>query len=122
MHELSIAESLFELCRERLPAGHRLATVQIDVGELSSVEPELLRFAWQAVVAGSVHAAATLAITWHRAEQLCPRCGEIAERQAGSWLRFCPRCLDPLSVRGGDQLDLVAITTLPQPAVLEVSP
>ncbi|MBZ0151199.1 MAG: hydrogenase maturation nickel metallochaperone HypA [Planctomycetes bacterium] len=121
MHELSIAESLFELCRERLPAGHRLATVQIDVGELSSIEPELLRFAWQAVVAGSPHTDAALQITWHRAEQLCPRCGEVAERQPGSWLRFCPLCLEPLSVRGGDQLDLVAITTIPLPADLEVS-
>lgn len=113
MHELSIAEALLALCRERLPAGERLATVHVAVGELASLEPELLRFAWQALVTGTPHADATLAIAWHAAEQRCADCGDVAERQPGSWLRLCPTCRSPLQVTGGDQLDLLRIETSP---------
>ena len=49
MHELSIALRLVELVEEQL-AGEPLATavtaVDIRVGELSSVVPEALQFAW----------------------------------------------------------------------------
>lgn len=109
MHELSIAQELLRLCQQRLPAGQCLGTVRIDVGELAAVEPELLQFAWQAVTAGTPHAAAALAIRWHPARQHCGACGEVAERQPGSWLRLCPRCQLPLQVVGGDELDLVEV-------------
>lgn len=115
MHELSIAQALLDLCRQRLDAGRQLGTVRIAVGELAAVEPDLLRFAWQAVTAGSVHATAELAIEWHAAEQHCGSCGEIAERQPGSWLRLCPQCQHPLVVRGGEQLDLLGVTAAPVP-------
>ena len=116
MHELSIAEALLALCRERLPAGERLTTMHIAIGELASLEPELLRFAWQAVTVGTAHATAQLAISWHAAQQHCSSCGEIAERQPGTWLRLCPECQQPLVVRGGEQLDLLGVTFTPTPA------
>lgn len=109
MHELSIAESLLELCRRRLLAGQRLVHVRIEVGELAAVEPQLLRSAWTAVVAGTAHAAAVLQIEWRPAEQHCVACGVVAERQPGSWLRLCPHCRQPLAVRGGAELDLIAV-------------
>ncbi len=111
MHELSIAEALLGLCRDRTPAGERLVRVAVAVGELASLEPDLLRFAWQAVVAGTPHVAAVLDVEFCAAEQRCPRCGPIGERQPGTWLRLCPHCGSPLHVRGGDQLDLVRVTT-----------
>lgn len=109
MHELSIAEELLRLCRLRLAAGQRLATVHVVVGELAAVEPELLQFAWQAVIAGTPHAAAALSVTWQAAQQHCGACGEVADRQPGSWLRLCPHCRGPLQVLGGDELDLLAV-------------
>lgn len=111
MHELSIAQELIRLCELRVPAGRRLTTVRIAVGELASVEPEQLEFAWQAVVAGTAHAAAGLVIQWCPARQTCGRCGEVAERQPGTWLRQCPHCAEPLAVHGGNELDLLAIET-----------
>ena len=90
MHELSIAEALLALCRERLQPGDRLVRVRIAVGELASIEPDQLQFAWQAVVADGDHAAAELAIDWHAARQTCGTCGDVpvksisAERDAAS--------------------------------------
>lgn len=112
MHEIGIATELYRLCQEELTArgGGVLQTVRIAVGELAAVEPELLVYAWQAVVADSSHAAAELQVDWHPARQLCVTCGEIAARQPGSWLRLCPTCELPLSVEGGDELDLLNFT------------
>lgn len=109
MHELSIAEELLRLCGERLAAGERLASVHVAIGELASVEPDLLRFAWQAVVAGTCHADSRLDIDWHAARQTCRTCGDVADRQPGSWLRLCPQCQQPLQVVGGDELDLLEV-------------
>jgi len=121
VHELSIAEELLRLCGERLQPGQRLHAVRIAVGELASVEPELLQFAWQGLTLGTAHDGATLTIDWRPARQLCTACGEVAERQPGSWLRLCPHCQQALSIAGGSELDLLAIDA--PPAVrTEVSP
>ena len=116
MHELSVAQELMRLCQQRLPPGQSLATVRIAVGELASIEPDLLRFAWQAVVAGTRHAEAGLDVVWHAARQSCGACGDVAERQPGSWLRLCPRCQQPLQVIGGDELDLLEVVSFAAPA------
>jgi hydrogenase nickel incorporation protein HypA/HybF len=118
MHELSIAEALLGVCERELAShgGGRLETVLVAVGELSAVEPDLLRFAWDALVADSRHAGARLEVEVRRAVQTCPVCGEIAERAQGSWLRICPQCAGPLRVDGGDELDLIRLTLVEDPA------
>lgn len=83
--------------------------MRIAVGELSAVDPELLKFAWDAVVTGTEDEGATLEVDWHPAQQTCPACGIIRERADGSWLRLCPRCEAPLQVVGGDELDVTKV-------------
>lgn len=113
MHELSIAEALFGLCRDRVPVGERLTVVRVAVGELASVEPDQLQFAWSAVVAGGTHAGARLDIDWRAARQTCAACGVVAERQPGTWLRVCPQCDLPLQIDGGHELDLLELEVEP---------
>jgi hydrogenase nickel insertion protein HypA len=113
VHELSIAEALFGLCRERVPAGERLTIVRIAVGELASIEPDQLQFAWEAVTAGGDHAGARLEVDWRPARQTCATCGEVAERQPGTWLRVCPHCELPLQIDGGHELDLLELEVEP---------
>ena len=79
------------------------------MGELSAVEPELLRFAWEAVVSGGPDEGSRLAIEWHPARQCCPDCGDVVERQPGSWLRLCPDCEGPLRLEGGRDLDILSL-------------
>lgn len=89
--------------------GGRLVRVKLAVGELAAVEPDLLRFAWEAIVVDGADAAAELEVDFHPAVQRCPTCGVIDERSAGTWLRLCPRCDGPLAVEGGDELDILEL-------------
>jgi len=111
VHELGIATEVHRLGRKQLEGvpGARIESVIVAVGELSAVEPELLRFAWEAVVAGTPDAGATCVVEWRPARQWCDGCGAIAERAPGSWLRLCPRCGRPLRIEGGDELDLLRV-------------
>jgi hydrogenase nickel incorporation protein HypA/HybF len=111
VHELSIATEIHRACRKELMrcGGGRLLEVRVAIGELSAVEPELLAFAWEAVVAGGPDEGARLEIDWHPVRQCCPDCGDVSERQPGSWLRLCPICSSPLRLEGGRELDLVSL-------------
>jgi Zn finger protein HypA/HybF involved in hydrogenase expression len=80
------------------------------VGELSAVEPDLLVYAWEAVVDETADGDAELEVVWHRADQHCSGCGESKDRSEGSWLRLCPDCGMPLQVDGGDELDILDLS------------
>lgn len=112
MHEMGIAIEIYRTCREavREHGRGRLQHVRIAVGELSAVEPDLLRFGWEAVTVDGPDAGAELEIDWCRADQRCPSCGEAKDRSEGTWFRICPDCGEPLEVRGGDELDVLEIT------------
>lgn len=106
MHELSIASEVLRLCaieREARGAGP-LREVVVAVGELSSVDGGALAHAWDALAPD-----ARLTVDWRPARQLCSACGEVEERQPGSWLRLCPRCSGALRLEGGTELDLLRI-------------
>ncbi len=115
MHELGIASETYRLCRERLdPAqGLRLVRVRVAVGELTAVEPELLRYAWTAVTEGGPDAGCELLVEWCPARQVCATCGEVPGRAPGSWLRLCPGCGGALRVTGGEELDLLRLEAEP---------
>jgi hydrogenase nickel incorporation protein HypA/HybF len=111
MHEMGLVVEIRRLAHEAV-AGRgpgRLEKVRIAVGELSAVEPDLLEFAWEAVVAGTEDAGAKLEVDYRPARQVCRVCGEIAGRAPGSWLRLCPRCGGILTVLGGDDLDVLKV-------------
>jgi hydrogenase nickel insertion protein HypA len=111
MHELSLITEVYRAARANVEArgGGRLERVDLAVGELAAVEPDLLGFAWQAVTEGGPDAGATLKVEWRLARQVCDSCGDIPERAAGSWLRLCPHCERPLRVEGGDELDILRL-------------
>lgn len=113
MHELGIATEAHRICRASVPAGHRLVRVELAVGELSAVEPELLRYAWESVVAGTPDETCALEIAWCAALQTCGACGVIEGRVPGSWMKLCPRCGQPLRVEGGQELDVVRVEGAP---------
>jgi hydrogenase nickel incorporation protein HypA/HybF len=115
VHELSIATEVYRVCRRQMQ-GHgpgRLERVKLAVGELSAVEPDLLGYAWEALLQGTPDAGAALEVEWRPARQVCEACGEVAERAAGNWLRLCPRCERPLRVEGGQELDVLQFTFVP---------
>jgi hydrogenase nickel incorporation protein HypA/HybF len=114
VHELSLAQGLLRCCSVHLgdPPG-RIACVRLAVGELSAVESDLLRFAWEAVTMGGPHEGARLDIEWHMARQRCEACELAPERTAGAWLPSCPGCGQPLRVEGGQELEVLRMECIP---------
>lgn len=114
MHEMSLAAEMYRVCRAQLQGRDaRIERVVVAVGELSAVEPDLLRYAWDALVVGTSDEGAKLDIEWHRARQSCETCGEIREHVGGSWLKLCPRCERPLRIEGGQELDVMRLSFVP---------
>lgn len=111
MHELGVAAEIYRSARQAAaacPPG-RLEVVRVAIGDRSTVEPELLRSAWEAVISGGPDQGARLDVEWHTSRQFCGRCGEQKPRGPGSWLCLCPDCGSVLQVEGGDELDLLQI-------------
>ena len=111
VHEMSIAQEVYRTSRAVVAehGGGRLRRVAVAVGELTAVEPELLRFAWAALTGTGADAGAALEVDFRPARQRCTSCGVAPERAAGSWLRICHSCGGPLAVDGGDELDLLRV-------------
>jgi hydrogenase nickel incorporation protein HypA/HybF len=55
MHEVGIASSVLDVVREQSAArnGARVVKVGLRIGDLAAVDPESLRFCFEALVAGS---------------------------------------------------------------------
>lgn len=112
MHEMGIALEIHRVCREVVAeqGGGRIDSVRMAIGELAAVEPDLLTYAWEAVIAGGPDDGARLVVDWHPARQFCTQCDEDKDRSEGSWFKICPDCGQPLAVNGGDELDVLAVT------------
>ncbi|TLS68278.1 hydrogenase maturation nickel metallochaperone HypA [Mariprofundus erugo] len=105
MHELSLCEGIVELLQERAAIDHfsQVKTVQLQIGQLSCVEPEAMRFAFGAVSKNSVAAGATLNIEPLPGIGWCHRCA--AEVAIGQRYDPCPLCgTAPIEIRQGDEM------------------
>jgi hydrogenase nickel incorporation protein HypA/HybF len=114
VHELSIAQEVHRAARAATAGygAHRLERVIVAVGELTAIEPELLRYAWEAVVAGGPDAACELVVEWRPARQFCQTCAQSKPRGTGRWLQTCPDCDGLLRVDGGDELEVLRVSFL----------
>ena len=92
MHEMALAESMLEIVEQtaRRNGAARVTAVWLELGALSHVEPDALRFCFDAVTRGSVADAARLTIVATEGQAWCMPCGEavpLARRGEP-----CPRC------------------------------
>jgi hydrogenase nickel incorporation protein HypA/HybF len=105
MHEYSIVLSLLdqvaeEACRH---AARVVRSVRVRVGELSGVEPDLIRSAFEIARAGTVCEHADLDLVVVKARWACPRCGTNLEQPAEL---LCAECRVPARLASGDDLIL----------------
>jgi hydrogenase nickel incorporation protein HypA/HybF len=110
MHEATIAQSIIEVVAEHIKkGGYRRATrIGVKVGHLSSVVPESLEFAFQALSRGTVVERATLEIEEIDGLGRCRDCG--AEFAVDSHLTVCAPCgSGNVEVTGGDDLTVDTI-------------
>lgn len=92
MHEISLCENIRTLLEEAAVAQkfERVTGVWLDVGTLSCVEPEALRFGFDAVMRGSVAEGAALQIDMVQSRMYCLTCQTMVPVEQ----RFdaCPQC------------------------------
>lgn len=108
MHEMSLAESVREIVEDaaRAHAAARVARVRLEIGRLSQVEVDAMRFAFDVVMRGSLADGAALDIVETPGTAWCMRCSQAVEiAQRGD---ACPACGSyQLQVTGGDRMRVI---------------
>ena len=108
MHELSICEHLLDILRQEA-ARHgvnKITRLRLEIGRLSCLEPDALRFAFDTMALGTIAEAAELQIDRPPIGATCKGCGAAVELD--SRLGACPSCGDTrLEIHGGGEMRLV---------------
>jgi len=92
MHEISLAQSVLQIIEEHSKADKfsRVTTVWLEIGALSGVEPDALRFCFEAVTRNSLAQGARLEIVDIPGSGWCRQCGDTVTMQER--YSACPRC------------------------------
>jgi hydrogenase nickel incorporation protein HypA/HybF len=110
MHEMSLAESVREIVEDaaRTNGGTRVLAVRLEIGKLSQVEVQAMRFAFEVVKRGSLADQASLEIVETDASAWCMRCATVVAITARG--QACPQCgSHQLQVTGGDHMRVIDI-------------
>lgn len=105
MHEMSLTEGIFRVLEEQAVAQnfHRVKTLWLEIGELSTIDPEALQFCFEAIRDGTLAEEARMEIIRVPGQALCMDCGKqvhVNERYAS-----CPECGgEKLQVSSGDEM------------------
>jgi hydrogenase nickel incorporation protein HypA/HybF len=92
MHEMSLAEGVLQLVEDtaRREKASRVKLVVLEIGRLSSVEPEAIKFCFEAVTHGSIAQGAALEIINVAGEGWCMPCAETVAMS--ELYGACPQC------------------------------
>jgi len=92
MHEMALAEGILQLVEETALREHaqRVKLVVLEIGQLSTVEPEALKFCFDAVTKGSIANDAALEIVHVPGVGWCMECAATLPMQ--ELFGACPQC------------------------------
>ena len=103
MHELSITQNLVAIVEEHAQ-GQRVKRVTLEIGKLSGVMADAIRFCFEACTENTLLAGARLEILEPASEVTCRRCGLEFSVQQLYEICDCGSAL--LAIRSGDQLNI----------------
>jgi hydrogenase nickel incorporation protein HypA/HybF len=106
MHELAITEGLVDAVTGRLP-GCRVTRVHLEIGALSGVVADSVRFCFDLVTEGTDLEGAALEIDERPAECRCQVCG--SEFQPADPLVLCPCGSAEVTVLAGRDLKITSV-------------
>ena len=121
MHELTIVEALLSSVQQELHSrpGASVRTVRVCIGSLRLVEPEALRFCYEAAVQDTPLAGSRLEIQSIDAAARCDVCS-LEFPVGDSWFE-CPRCHSiSAQLLRGDELTLASLE-IQQPVLSHVN-
>ncbi|WP_420476325.1 hydrogenase maturation nickel metallochaperone HypA [Noviherbaspirillum sp. ST9] len=92
MHELSLAESVIQIIEDAAVAQQftKVRAVWIEVGSLAGVEPDAMRFCFDAVTRDTLAEGARLEIVEVPGKGTCPECGSV--HPVANLIDACPQC------------------------------
>jgi hydrogenase nickel incorporation protein HypA/HybF len=105
MHEMSLTEGVVEILAEegRKQGFSRVKTVWLEIGDLSSVEPEAMSFCFDVVSRGTLAEGAKLEIVRKPGEGYCLDCEKTVA--LGERFGACPDCGQyHVQMTGGDEM------------------
>jgi hydrogenase nickel incorporation protein HypA/HybF len=106
MHELAITESVVASVAERLP-GSRVTSLRLEIGALSGVVADSVRFCFDLVAEGTDLEGATLEIDEPLGRCLCRGCGT---EFAPDWpIMACPCGSADVTVLSGQDLRIISV-------------
>ena len=106
MHELSITQSVVDAVRERA-AGRPVRSVRVQIGRLTAVVPEALRFCFELVAEGTVAQGARLDIDRPAGRAACRTCG--ADFTLTDPILLCPCGSADVTVTAGRELQILSM-------------
>ena len=111
MHEMSIATDILELVKREMKKNDvtRLKALNLRIGEMTAVEPESLRFCFEAAIEKTDLEGAVLSIEETPLRGRCRNCGEEfgLERYLAT---PCPACGErEADIISGRELDIVSM-------------
>ena len=101
MHELAITESIVSTVSERL-GGARIARVRLEIGKLSAIVPDAVRFCFEVCARGTTLEGAMLEVVEVPGQAHCRDCSVDFELQDAIPLCACGSA--NLELRGGQSL------------------
>jgi len=106
VHELAIAEAVVDTVTQRLPDA-RITCVHLEIGALSGVVADSIRFCFDLATEGTGLEGATLEITEPPARCRCRCCG--AEFRPGPPIPACPCGSADVAVLTGEELRILSV-------------
>jgi hydrogenase nickel incorporation protein HypA/HybF len=106
MHEASIVESVIAQITERLP-GSPISLVRLEIGEMSGVGPDAIRFCFDLAAVGTDVAGAELEIAVVPAACVCRTCGAVF--RPADLLRLCRCGSADVSLVAGEELRIASV-------------
>ena len=111
MHELSITRSVVAIVSEQA-VGQRVTRVRLEIGRLSAILPDAIRFCFDICAADTPVAGAELQIVEIPGLGSCNECG--AEVALDALVGRCPRCgTSSLRLIAGQELNIKEIEVQP---------
>lgn len=105
MHEMSLAEGVLQLIEDAARAQEfsKVTTVWLEIGQLSGVEVEAMKFCFDAVVRDSIAYGAVLEIVATPGTGWCMQCSQTVPMQ--EVFGECPQCgSHQMQVTGGTEM------------------
>ncbi len=104
MHEMSLAESMLNIIEHEARARQfrRVRAVILEIGALAGVDPEAMRFCFDAVTRGTIAEGAALEVIETPAQGWCTQCARQVPLEGQ--LALCAECGSCATVTGGSEL------------------